>query len=215
MFVISHIPLASWGVENWPLVAPLLLALAVAESLALVVLFWESWAPSVFSPLITSVVALPGCTHVSQQIISHLHKYILITFRVVFAIDSLIYASIFKHSPFQFHSTWTHNHLATYFSVLTFPSAANIHTSACCFLGPSCASWVGVSNKTAVSNEACCGWLEVPASVSHSRWLTLSLSSLSLSALASLSFFSISTRSNRHGLWEEEELHLLLKNDKS
>lgn len=83
---------------------------------------------------------------------------------------------------------------------------ANIHTSAGCFLGPSCASWVGVSDQTAVSNAVCRGWLKVSASVSHGRWLTLSLSSLSFSALASLSFFSISTRSKRHGLWEEEEL---------
>lgn len=89
----------------------------------------------------------------------------------------------------------------------------NIHTSACCFLGPSCVSWVGVSRQTAVPNAVCFGWLEVPASVSHGRWLTLSLRSLSLSALASLSFFSISTRSNRHGLWEEEQLRLLLKRE--
>lgn len=91
----------------------------------------------------------------------------------------------------------------TWHSPMLQTRVTNTQTSAGCFLGPSRGSRVGVSDQTAVSNAVCPGWLAVSASVSHGRWLTLSLSSFSLSALASLSFFSISTRSNRVGLQEE------------
>lgn len=69
MVVIPYIPLGSLG-ENWPLVAPLVLALFFLESLAPVVLFWVSLALSHFSPPTTTAVALPGCTHVSLKMIN-------------------------------------------------------------------------------------------------------------------------------------------------
>lgn len=74
------------------------------------------------------------------------------------------------------------------------------------FLDHHVQAWVGVRVQTAMSNAVCRWWLEVSANVSHDRWLTRSLSRRSLSALASFSFFSISTRSKRHGLYEDEEI---------
>lgn len=111
------------------------------------------------------------------------------------------------------------NHMAAYFFSEYFPMPktriANIHTSdwQCPRNHHVRAERVSVVRQPCLMQE-CCGLLEVPASVSHGRWLTLSLSSLSLSALASFSFFSISTRSSRHGLWEEE-LHALVMGSES
>lgn len=79
--VISYIPLGSLG-GNWPLVAPLVLVLAFVEVLAPVVLFWESLVLFVFSPPISTVVALPRYTHESQKIINHLSNDVMTPFRL-------------------------------------------------------------------------------------------------------------------------------------
>lgn len=67
--VLSYIP-GTLG-ESWGSVAPLVLVLAFVGCLNPTVLFWESSAPSAFSPPTTTAVALPVCTNVSLLIRRH------------------------------------------------------------------------------------------------------------------------------------------------
>lgn len=76
----------------------------------------------------------------------------------------------------------------------------NIQTSADGFLGP---SWSGCQRSDRRVQCSVSWVIRRVGECSHGRWLTLSLSSFSLSALASFSFLSISTRSSRVGLKEE------------
>lgn len=72
MVVILYI-LVSLG-ENWSVVAPLVQTL-VFEGLPAPVLFLVVLAPSAFSLPTLSAVALPGCKHVSLNIVSFHPKY--------------------------------------------------------------------------------------------------------------------------------------------
>lgn len=112
------------------------------------------------------------------------------------------FTRILKSSSFWFQTKV--DHMASHFFKLALTKATNMdykHPDICGLF-----SWTTMwelSGCQWADSRVQCGARWVINSVSHRRWLTLSLSSFSLSALASLSFFSISTRSNRVGLQEE------------